>query len=802
MTSLLKKTAIILAILGFLAFSAGSAYVYFVVLPNLPSIESIREIQLQTPLRIYSADGKLIGEFGEKKRTPLSYQETPPLMVKAILAAEDDRFFEHPGVDYQGILRAVYSLLLTGEKSQGGSTITMQVVRNFFLTREKTYLRKLNEILLSLKIERALSKEEILELYLNKVFLGHRSYGFGAAAQVYYGKSISELSLAQIAMIAGLPKAPSRYNPITNLDRATLRRNYVLRRMHELGYIDQQQFQSALDSADDAQLHTQPIGPAAPHVAEMVRAELYRQYGADAYTQGHQVYTTLDSQQQQAANQALRLAVREYDWRHGYRGPLKNVMVDGALPDPLDEVLKEAYEGNGLTPAVVTAFSDTELTAHTLAHGDLTLAWDRLSWARPVTPGSNRPGASPQKVGDIVAIGDLVLLAKNRTGQWALSQIPEIEGALVSLSPTHGAIRALVGGFDFYQSKFNRAVQGHRQPGSSFKPFIYAAALEKGYTPASLINDAPVVFEDDALETMWRPENYSGKFFGPTRIREAMIHSRNMVSIRLLRSIGIGYAVDYASRFGFSREQLPRDLSLALGSASTSPLEIATGYAVLANGGFRVAPFFIDRIEDAQGNTLFQATPEFACLDCIFSEPTDSDQPTPLQLAPQVLDPQVAYQTSSLLKDVIQQGTGRRALSLGRTDLHGKTGTTNDLYDAWFSGYNTALVTTSWIGFDQPQPLGRGESGGRAALPMWIYYMEQAIKGLPEIELPQPPGMITVRIDPETGKLASSNQRSAIFETFRAEYAPKEMAPPPAIVGSTTPNTPSPVIDQGVEELF
>lgn len=791
-------------ILSLIFITGVSAYIYYEVIPKLPTIDSIRDVQLQVPMRIYTHDGLLIGEYGEKKRVPLKFEETPENMINAILAAEDDRFFEHPGVDYQGLMRAVYTLLLTGEKSQGGSTITMQVIRNYFLSREKSYLRKLNEILLSLKIEKSLSKEEILELYINKIFLGNRAYGFGAAAQVYYGKPIDQLNLPQIAMLAGLPKAPSTYNPIANLERATLRRNYVLRRMLELDFITQQAYQLAVNSEDDSSRHSHPIEVDAPYIAEMVRSELYSQYGDDTYTQGLQVYTTLNSKRQLAANNALHNALLSYERRHGYRGPLGHV----ELPEHADDLELQTLLSNyatrpPLTLALVTQVDADSAVAITEKDAEIGINWNELKWAQPIIAKTGRLGAIPTQPSDVLKPGDIIEVQALQDGQWRLAQTPKIEGAFVALNPNSGAIQALIGGYDFYRSKFNRAVQGARQPGSNFKPFIYTAALDKGYTPATLINDAPVVFEDDALETMWRPENYSGKFFGPTRMREALIHSRNLVSIRILRSIGIRYAINYSERFGIDTSQLPKDLSLALGSASFSPLDIATGYAVLANGGFHVQPYFISHVTDSQDQILYQASPRFACSDCLNNS---TQQPQAYELfAPQTVTSQTIYQINSILKDVIKRGTGQRALRLGRNDLHGKTGTTNDQFDAWFSGFSPAQVATAWVGFDQPQALGRHETGGRTALPMWIDYMRDALHGIPDINLPQPTDMLTVRIDPVSGKLAHSRDSKAIFETFRAEYAPKEMAPAPKIgTSATQDNTGSatPPTQEEVEELF
>lgn len=778
---MLKKTAIYiikyLSIFGLIIAASASVYIYFSVLPKLPTIDSIKDVQLQVPMRIHTHDGLLIAEYGEKKRAPLKFIDTPPNMIRAILAAEDDRFFEHPGVDYQGILRAIYSLILTGEKSQGGSTITMQVIRNYFLSREKTYLRKLNEILLSLKIEKSLSKEDILELYINKIFLGHRAYGFGAAAQVYYGKPITELTLPQLAMLAGLPKAPSAYNPITNIKRATLRRNYVLRRMHELKYIDQSTYQSAINTTDNAKAHKQPIKVHAPYVAEMVRAELFKRYGKASYTMGLQVYTTLTGLRQQAANKALTSALLNYERRHGYRGTIDHIELKNPVNiSEIEEVLSHYKTNKPLSIAIILSTEKQHATAYSSQFGEIEILWNELKWARKINPENGRLGAKPSETSDILKVGDIVEIQQLSSEKWALAQTPKIESAFVALNPNSGAIQALVGGYNFYRSKFNRATQGARQPGSNFKPFIYTAALDKGYTPATLINDAPVVFKDSALETTWRPENYSGRFFGPTRMREALIHSRNLVSIRILQDIGIRYAINYSERFGINSSTLPRDLSLALGSASFSPLEIATGYAVLANGGYKVEPYFISRILSSKGELLYQAKPLLACTDCLAGAQQQLD-PNNQVFALQTVSSQTIYQIDSILKDVVKRGTGRRALTLRRNDLHGKTGTTNDQFDAWFSGFSPAQVATAWVGFDQPQALGSRETGGRAALPIWIDYMREALDEIPSINLPQPQNMITVRINAESGKLANSHDNEAIFETFRAEYVPKEVEP-------------------------
>ncbi len=806
-----------LAAAGLLTMVLG---VYFLVMPKLPSVDNLKEVQFQVPLRVYTRDHKLIAEFGEKRRAPLDYEEIPDRLIKAVLAAEDDRFFEHPGVDWRGLLRAAAYLVRTGEKGQGGSTITMQVARNFFLSREKTYLRKLNEIFLALKIEDELSKEDIITLYLNKIYFGHRAYGVAAAARVYYGLPVDKLSTAQIAMIAGLPKAPSTFNPVVNPSRALTRRGYVLGRMRSLGFISEAEYRQAMDTPDDARLHRLSREVTAPYVAEMVRSEMVSRYGDDAYSRGFRVITSIDSAMQSAANAAQREALLAYDSRHGYRGPLAQVEL-GEVDDEEDpeaqwaEALKPYREINGLLPALVLSVEGQTARVFEPRRGILTLDWSGLSWAAPALPGG-RTGKAPQQAADILARGDVIRIAeRGKKDQWHLAQVPTAEGALVSISPHDGAIRALVGGFNFSASKFNRITQAERQPGSSFKPFIYSAGLEKGFTPASLINDAPVVFEDEGLEAAWRPENYSGRVFGPTRLREALVKSRNLVSIRLLRAMGIGYAINYASRFGFDKSRLPHDLSLALGSGVLTPLEIATGYAVFANNGFRIEPWFIERIEDPDGEVLYQAEPATVCAFCermtdderaeqaAFVGPPRRDEQVPVNIAPRVVTAQNVYLMRSMMRDVIQRGTARRARVLHRSDLAGKTGTTNDQHDAWFSGFSSDLVTTVWVGFDRPQPLGERETGGRAALPMWIDYMREALKGLPPRPLERPPGLVTVRIDPKTGLLAPAGHPNAIFETFRVGNVPQaleEETPTYRPEGGSQPSRPAE--DEAPEELF
>jgi len=799
--SIFKLLLIITLVITSLAIATAVGG-YFYLNPKLPSIEGLSDVQLQVPLRIYSSDSVLMGEFGEKRRTPKQLNEIPQLMQQAFLSAEDDRFFEHPGVDYKGILRAVINLVMTGQRGQGGSTITMQLARNFYLSSEKTYLRKLNEILLALKIERELNKEKILELYLNKIYLGNRSYGVAAAAQIYYGLDLDELSLAQVAMIAGLPKAPSTYNPIVNPDRATIRRNYVLGRMHLLKFISKNQYEEQLQAPVTAKRHRSAIGVYAPYVNEMARAEIVKQFGDQAYSRGLNVYTTINKRLQQAANDSIWKGLVDYDRRHGYRGIIRHVdlPVSDETQDLVSVLKNDDTYGRFLPALILSVNDDIAIDTASKAAGDeqavatyednrhamallkdgrqVRIPWRGIEWAREYIS-VNRLGNELQKVSDVINPGDVVWLSREITTVWSLAQIPEVQGALVSVNPNTGAIQALNGGFNFEHSQFNRVVQAKRQAGSGFKPIVYAAALDKKYTPASLINDAPVVFEDDALEGTWRPENYSGKTFGPTRLRMALYKSRNLVSIRLLRAIGIKHAVAYAKNFGLTSSELPYDLSLALGSAELSPLQMSRIYSVFANGGYLTKPYLIQRIEDADGSTLFEADPVVACTSCVIAEQKwsmdivedDTLAKLPKQ-AERTLEPRLAFQMNSILQDVVLRGTGRRAMKLGRKDLAGKTGTTNDQRDAWFNGYTPDLVTTAWVGFDQLKPLGNKEYASRAALPVWMDFMKVALAGKPERQQTRPDGLVTMKINAKTGLAASDTDTETVFEIFRKEKAP------------------------------
>ena len=676
-----------------LVLSFSGAFLY--LSPGLPSVESLRSIQLQIPLRVYSTDGKLIAEFGEMRRSPIRFEDIPPDFIRALLAAEDDNFANHYGVDFTSLVRAATQLLASGHIQTGGSTITMQVAKNFFLTNERSFSRKINEILLALQIERELSKNEILELYLNKIYLGNRAYGVEAAAQVYYGKSIRDLSLAQLAMIAGLPKDPSRYNPLDNQQRSMERRDWILGRMYKLGAIDKARYDAALAEPIDARHHVQPIELNAPYIAEMARAEMVGRYGSDAYTEGFRVITTVPSQLQDAASSALHEGLIAYVQCHGFRGP--ETRLPGLTREAwLAELAKHKSIG-GLQPAIVTQVEKSGIMVLLRNGEEQPVAWDSMKWARPFL-NTNSLGPRPQKPADVAQIGDLVRVEPDKeSGALLFRQIPAAQRALVSLDPQDGAIRALVGGFSFEQSNYNRAAQAKRQPGSSFKPFIYSAALDAGFTASSLVNDAPIVFQEAGMEEAWRPKNDNNTFLGPIRLREALYKSRNLVSIRVLQTIGIDYALDYISAFGFNKQELPRNLSLALGTAGLTPLEIAGGWSVFANGGRKIQPYLIQRIESRDGKTLFTANPprtperlqlvEEQISSLLFVVP-NAEVVKPVA-AEQIIDERTAYIMTSMLQDVIKRGTGRRALALGRGDLAGKTGTTNESKDSWFSGYNT-----------------------------------------------------------------------------------------------------------------
>ncbi len=831
---------------------AALAACYLYLAPQLPPASQIREVEYQIPLRIYSRDMKLIAEYGEKRRQPVTYDELPQPLIQAVLAAEDERFFRHNGVDLKGLLRAFVELARYREIRSGGSTITMQVARNFFLDREQRFLRKFNEIVLAIQIERVLSKEEILELYLNKIYLGHRAYGAEAASQVYYGKSVGELSLPQWAMIAGLPKAPSAYNPITNPQRAQVRRNWILHRMEETGAITTEQRELAQAAPVSARFHAASPEVDAAYLGEMARLQAMDLVDANIYTDGIRIITTVDSKRQQAAVNALRNGLHSYDERHGYRGPLAQLDISDApaLPSPsgadsekppedstdkpvvaeeaelektitgLDpdvanwaERIKDQRRIGPLQPAIVTTVGDKDAEILFRDGKRSPLAWNDIRWARPQL-NNKYVGKEPIQAGDVLSKGDVIYVRPAGSGEdrhWRLAQLPKAQSALISLDPASGAIVALQGGYSFSTSNFNRAVQSERQAGSVFKPFIYTSAMENGFTPASIINDAPVVFDDDKLETAWRPTGASGKFYGPTRMREALYRSLNLVSIRILRQIGISQAMGTLKRFGLPAETFQRDLSLALGSASVTPMDIASAYSIFANGGYRVTPWSIVQIEKDNGDVLWKA-PEVIFCDSPCEPPQQSNetpptftgidnddndvtsnsesapqtqQPPPV-MAPRVIDARVAWLMNSILQDVVRRGTGHQANGLGRRDLAGKTGTTNDQVDAWFSGYSPDLVATVWVGFDNPASLGWGEYGGKAALPIWMDYMGPALEGVPNHQLEQPSGIATVRIDPNSGLLARPENPDSIREYFIKSQVP-DMEPARGPGGHSAP---------------
>jgi len=792
----------------FLAGGAGAAMVlaafYLYLQPGLPSVDQLRDVNFQTPLKVYTRDSKLIAEFGEMRRTPRDLEAVPGHQIQAFLAAEDSRFHEHHGVDLRGLIRATWELAITGSIQSGGSTITMQVAKNFFLSRDQTFLRKFNEILLALQIERELSKDEILELYVNKIYLGNRSYGIEAAAQVYYGKPITDLNLAQMAMIAGLPKAPSTANPLADPERALERRDWILSRMASLGYISDDEYRKATSKGVSARYHGPELALNAPYVAEMARREALRQFGQQIYSEGYEIHTSVHSARQQAATRALRQGLEAYDRRHGYRGP-----VDQWAPemlndrDALSKRLEDLPRVNDLVPAAIVGLNDNAATAVTALHDSVTIPMRHMRWAREYI-NENRTGPEPESPQDVVSVGDVVYVripvqdvlrpeSEQDTLTAELMQIPEIQGAIVSMSPDDGRIEALSGGYSFSMSSYNRATQAYRQPGSAFKPLIFLAALEHGATAATTINDAPIVFDDEDLETAWRPQNAGGQFRGPTTLRQALYQSRNLVAIRLLRQTGIQRTLNYIDSLGLDTSRLPSDLSLALGSGAMTPMEMTRAYAMIANGGYEVTPWVVERIVGPEGKVLREAPETHQCNDCSKDPEVldatlpdldrnsgsnrDTDPVRPVHTMERVADEEAIYILQSMMRDVIERGTGRAARSLGREDLAGKTGTTNNQLDTWFMGFNTGIATGTWVGFDQPRSLGRREFGSVTALPIWKDYMEVALQGMPEKLMERPAGIVSRRIDPDTGESASTDNPDARFEIFRSRYAPEPASP-------------------------
>jgi len=742
-----------IGIVGIALAGLAAALIY----PNLPPLEALTDYKPRQPLRVYTADGALIAEFGEERRAFVAINKVPKHMKQAIIAAEDERFYRHGGVDTLGILRAASANLLSGGAKEGASTITMQVARNFFLSNEKTLTRKLSEAMLAIKIEHNLSKDKILELYINQIYLGQRAYGFEAAARTYFGKPMSDLNLPEIAMLAGLPKAPSKYNPVVNFPRAKARQQYVLGRMRTLKFIDEREYQRAIDHKLIVREARPPVDVVADFAAEMVRQTLFEKYGELIYSSGYKAVTTLLRGHQEAANRALWRGVSDYDHRHGYRGPEKktNLPSNPAEYDSfIAETLDDVDSVNDMVPAVVIESTAKKIRAQFRdgSHAEVTGA--SLKWlADWVANGKGRR----------LAPGSVIRLQQttNDKKPWRLVQLPEVEGALVAVNPMNGSITALVGGFDFGRNKFNHVTQAWRQPGSSFKPFIYSAALDKGYTPATLIQDAPLTLTaDEAGGTVWQPKNYDGNYAGPVRMRSALTKSLNLVSIRILQAIGPYYARDYIRRFGFDPARHPPYLTMALGAGSVTPLQMASAYGVFANGGFGVKPYLIDKVYDGSNHLLMQATPQKVG-----------------GAAPRVIDPRNAFLMTNMMQDVVRYGTAARAAELKRTDIAGKTGTTNDSRDGWFAGYNPGLVAIAWLGFDQPRSLGRGETGAQAALPIWINFMAQALKKVPQNGFAVPSGLVSATISATTGLRLVAEGQSGITEYFYQENLPAESVP-------------------------
>jgi penicillin-binding protein 1A len=820
MTRILKallRWVLILGFSGLLLIAVAAGIAYWLVAPRLPSVAVLKDYHMQVPLQVLTADGKLIATFGETRRIPVSIDQVPDMLKHAVLSAEDADFYSHPGIDWRGVMRAGFHVVTSGgNKTQGGSTITQQVARNFFLSPQKLYSRKLMEMFIALRMENELSKDQILELYINKMFLGHRSYGVAAAAEYYYGKKLDQLTIAQCAAIASTFQLPSAVNPLTNVQRLTTRRNWVLGQMLEHKYINQAQYNEAIDSPENAAPHEQPIQVDAPYVAEMARLQALDRLGNDALTEGFVVKTTLISTRQLAAVAAVRDGLSIYDHRHGWRGPeAHEELASDAGESDYNNILSSYSDVAGLVPGLVIHSSASEAQVFLPDHQTIKLDLAAMSWARPYINDS-RVGADPKAVDTVLKVGDIIRVIRNDKGDWELTQIPKAQAALVSLSPEDGAIQSLVGGFNFSRSKFNRAVMAARQPGSSFKPFLYSSAFERGFTTASIVNDAPLALPDPSQPNgLWTPSNDDDKFAGPMRLREALLESKNLVSVRLLDAIGVRYAREYITRFGFPLDALPNNLSMALGTASVSPLSMARGYAVFANGGYLITPYFISEIDDRDGKPVYVANPARACNDCqarLLQNTPPAPPPTNMLtngvatssssnapaaaasvavatagqtslpadvhggeaapvLAPHVIDIRNDYLITSMMKDVINnpRGTGYPAKVLNRPDLAGKTGSTNDHRDAWFVGFNGDLSTAVWVGFDDFGSLGKGEFGAKAALPIWIDYMGDVLKGLPENSLAMPPGISTVQINSENGLPTETGDPGAMSEIFKVE---------------------------------
>ena len=804
-----------------LAFTAVLFGGYYYVEPSLPLAEELRDIRLQIPLRVYSRDGRLMQQFGEQKRTPVPYEDVPEILVAAVLAAEDDRFFEHPGLDWAHTAKAAFDFAragMGGERVPGGSTITQQVAREYFLTREYQLVRKFKELILALRIEREFSKQEILELFFNTTFFGQGSYGVVAAARTYFDKRLDELSLSDAAILAGIPQGPSIMNPVYSPENAAGRRAYVLRRLYELGEIARTEYDEALAVRIVSRRYGQETQLDAPYIAEMARAETIRRFGLIAYEAGLKVTTTVDSRLQNEANAAVRDALIAYDERHGYRGPVARIGLAGGGDDSSAgasrwaELLEDYSDPAGFELGLVLGVDETEALVYVRGQGYQTNGLEAVGWAAPFIT-DNAVGARPDSVDEVLAGGEIVRFRRTDDGALRLSQLPDVQGALVALDPRDGAVTSLVGGFDFFLSNFNRATQSLRQPGSAFKPFIYSAALEQGYTTSTIVNDAPFVFEDPVLETVWKPENFGSRFHGEVQLREALIRSYNAATVRVMANTGVANTVEHLRKFGFDDVAAPRNLSVALGAGGISPLNLANGYAILANGGYSVAPYFIERIEDASGNVLYSAEPTVACVDfpvprqAVSAEfhtpvevpacdeahtaaagsggydPSGADVPASsypdARRAERVVGAGNVYLVTDMMRDVIRRGTGNRAQrELGRTDLAGKTGTTNDLRDAWFAGFNADVAAVAWVGFDEDRPLGGNEQGGFTAIPAWIDFMGEALDGQPPHALERPIGIVDVRINPANGLVASDKTLNAVFEKFRIDNIPEREPDP------------------------
>jgi penicillin-binding protein 1A len=801
--------AIGLGICGTIGAVAAAIGAYYYVEPALPEAETIRDIPLQIPLRIFSRDGLLIEEIGSSRRVLITIDEVPDHVVNAFIAAEDRRFWVHPGIDYRGILRALFQLVTTGDVEAGGSTLTQQLARSYFLNLDQTIDRKFKEISLAVRIEQEFTKQQIMELFLNKMFFGQRAYGVSAAGTVFFNKDLKDLSIAEAATLAGVLPAPSRYNPVRSAQNAERRRGYVLGRMNDLDFISDEEYEEAMATPMESRLYGTDKELEADYVAEMVRAEMLKRFGEATYTAGYQVVTSLDSRLQAAATYALRNGLLEFTRRRGYKGPITNFELTPEIlaadftewPAEILQTL-DRYAPGGLANAIVTQVNDNNSADIIFKNGEAgNLPWSGISWAKTHIDGEST-GPAPETAADVLASGDVIHVMPTDAGFWALIQVPKAQGAVVSVDPQDAAITSLAGGFDFATSKFNRVTQAARQPGSSFKPFIYSAALEHGNTLATVILDAPVVINSSELEAVWRPLNYSGRFYGPTRMREALVRSMNLVSVRLLLfNTGVGNAVEHIAKFGFGPAALPRNGSLALGGGAASPLDMVQGYATIANGGFAVKPYVIDAIFGPEGEVLYRSEPLLVCRECV-AEPEDdftavmyenmtleemadvalTYQPDAsiapglfanVNAAPRTVSEQNVYLIQDAMRDVIKRGTGRRATVLGRNDLSGKTGTSNDRRDAWFGGFQSDMAAIVWVGYDDDLPLGPGEEGSRTALPIWINFARQALEGVPNNAMPMPDGIVTRLISSSDGCPSRVGRPGTIFEMFREGHVPE-----------------------------